>query len=379
MKKNIWVSILFLICIMLIPNYAMAKENTYVNVKIGKSVPVNEKIKITSEKNIYLITADQKKSANLNTNTVYVSVNNNKIVLSSGSFVYSKDFPSNGALMIGSDSPLNYGNPYRGNMFFKIINNKIVVINNVELESYLKGVVPNELSEEYPLEALKAQAITSRTFALSNINKYKKLGYNLDDTTNCQVYRGIKSEAKSTNKAVESTEDIVALYNDKIANTIFGASSGGVTASVHEVWGGNKIGYLSSINDPYSTKYTWDYKIKTDEFIKKLQQFKKFSQITAINIMESDSSGRVSKISIDTDAGQFTLKGVELRDLLGTTKLKSTLFSVKYTVDNIEFSGKGYGHGVGLSQYGAVEMAKQGKDCSEIMKFYFPGIKLQKK
>lgn len=379
MKKNIWVSILFLICIMLIPNYAMAKENTYVNVKIGKSVSVNEKIKITSEKNIYLITADQKKSANLNTNTVYVSVNNNKIVLSSGSFVYSKDFPSNGALMIGSDSPLNYDNPYRGNMFFKIINNKIVVINNVELESYLKGVVPNELSEEYPLEALKAQAITSRTFALSNINKYKKLGYNLDDTTNCQVYRGIKSEAKFTNKAVESTEGIVALYNDKIANTIFGASSGGVTASVHEVWGGNKIGYLSSINDPYSTKYTWDYKIKTDEFIKKLQQFKKFSQIIAINIMESDSSGRVSKISIDTDAGQFTLKGVELRDLLGTTKLKSTLFSVKYTVDNIEFSGKGYGHGVGLSQYGAVEMAKQGKDCSEIMKFYFPGIKLQKK
>lgn len=364
--KKILLVLLFLV---IFPKQIWAADN-YFEIKIGSSV---NKAEITSESEFYLVDEDLNKIHNLGTKKITAELVDNKVVLKSNDKILSSNFPTKGELKIASGSLIKVKNNYRGFFHFEIENSKLNIINTVELEDYLKGVVNNELDASHPMEALKAQAITSRTFAIFNKNKFIKRGFNLTDDTLSQVYKGQSSEKEKTNKAVEETKGIMVTQNSKPISAIFGASSGGKTANAKEVWSGD-YSYLISQDDPYSSDYTWNLTLDKSEFIKKISSKFPLSDLYNINISETDSSGRVKNLEIIGDK-VYNVKASELRILLGATKVKSTLFNITCS-DNIVFDGKGYGHGVGLSQYGASNMAKDGKTYTEILKFYFPGTEL---
>lgn len=338
------------------------------DIKIGKSYSNGESIELKSKSNFNIV-IDNTVSIKTNTKNLKINFDGKDIKVLNNNKVLVDSFQTNGVMLISSDQPISVnGMRYRGSISFRINNSKLDVINNVEMEDYLKGVVPKELSASYPLEALKAQAIVSRSFAMANINKYKKLGYNLNDTTSSQVYRGLDAEEKRSNEAVDSTKGLMVYYEDEIANTIFGASSGGIVADASEVWGGKSIPYLTSFMDNYST-YSWDLSLKNSELQKIFGKY-----IYSLDILEKDSSGRVSKVLLN---GTDELKTSSFRSKIGNAKFKSTLFDIEKTSDGFKFTGRGYGHGVGFSQYGAVEMAKQGFKTEDILKYYFKGTDIR--
>lgn len=375
MKKLFMLAVLLFVVIVPLKTYA--QEIDYLDVKIGKNYSENQSIKLKSNKDIYLLDKNLNKIKDLNTKNLNITLKSGKIEIKNNNNIIFNDFSKDGEFLLGSDDFLTIDNAYRGYISFRILNNNIHVVNHVELEDYLKGVVPKELSASYPLDALKAQAICSRSFAIKNINKLKKNGYNLDDTTRCQVYKGKTAEEERSNKAVDETKGQVAFYNNQIANTIFGASSGGITANASEVWGGNATNYLSSFEDPYSKTYKWDHKVSKDDINNILIKNKiNIGKFLNLNVTEKDISGRIKMIEIIGTEKTEKISGNAFRNILGNTKLKSTLFDIKDEDNDLIFQGRGYGHGVGMSQYGAVEMAKQGKNYTDIITFYFPGVTL---
>ncbi|MBU5669016.1 SpoIID/LytB domain-containing protein [Peptoniphilus sp. MSJ-1] len=359
----------------LLPSFVFAKEDySRIDIKVGPSIKSKEELILKSDNEFEIITADGSLNSKTKSKELKVIFNGDKINLQSDKFTLN-NFPDNGLLLINSNSPINISKTkrnYKGSISFRINDKKLDVINNIDMENYLKGVLPKEMSPSFPLEALKAQALCSRSFAINNYNKYIKKGYNLDDTTNSQVYYGSDVEKESTNKAVELTKEEIVNYNGKVASTIFGASSGGFIASANEVWGGNNHPYLISKEDPYST-YTWEYELK-DSDLNKLN----IKNAYDCKIECSNDSKRTSNITFSTPKGEVAFRGNEFRSKLGNTKVKSTLFEVDLNNGKINIKGKGYGHGVGMSQYGAVEMAKKGFNYKEIIEFYFPGTEIGK-
>ena len=374
MKKIIFSIFLFLI---FFNNNIYANNSTYLDIKIGKTYSPNKEISITSKGNIKVYNADLGLIVDLNSKNITVSLVNNKVIIKTNNNVAISEFLQDGSMLLGSDDFLKLNNEYRGYLYFKNIDSKLNVINHVELEDYLKGVIPKEILSKSPIEALKSQAICSRSFAIRNINKYIKKGYNLDDTQNSQVYGGKSAETKFTNEAVELTKSMILSYNGEVANAIFGASSGGKTANASEVWGGKNVDYLRVIDDPYSTDYTWKLTISKGDISKNFASSGiNLGDIYLIRVKEYDSSGRVSKVDVVGTNGSREITGNKFRTIVGTMKLKSTLFTFVDNGSSFEFQGSGFGHGVGMSQDGAVVMAKQGFSCEDILKFYFPGVEI---
>lgn len=350
-----------------------AKENyERIDIKVGKSVNSGNKIVLESKEPLDIYTSDFQLIHKSDNKKLEVELKDSNINLC-GKNYNMKNFPKDGTLVIYSKSPIKVSSikrSYRGAISFRVNDNKLDIVNNVDMDSYLKGVLPKEMSPSFPLESLKAQALCSRSFAINNYNKYIKKGYNLDDTTNSQVYRGVEVEDNRTNKAVDETKGELVLYNGKVAETIFGASSGGYTASAKDVWGSD-VPYLVSKEDGFST-YDWEYKLNTKNLSK--------LGVNKINNIRTtlDDSKRVKEVIIATDAGEKKLTGNKFRSLVGNTSVKSTLFDIEKNGEDIVIRGRGYGHGVGMSQYGAVEMAKQGKLYKDIIGFYFPGTVIEK-
>ncbi|CDZ75045.1 sporulation protein SpoIID [Peptoniphilus sp. ING2-D1G] len=376
MKKLFLLILLFITIIF--PDESFAEDN-YFKVKIGKALNDGESITITSESPIYIVDSSLNKILDLNTKKITINYSTGKVILKDGDRQFSSDFSSKGTLFLASDKVLKIKNAYRGCITFIENDNKLDIINYIELEDYLKGVVPKEISPSSHEEALKAQAVVARSFALSNKNKYIKQGYNLNDTTACQVYGGQSAEKEKSNKAVIDTAGVVAMYDGKIANTIYGASSGGFISDASEVWGGESVPYMIAKEDPYSPVYEWEYEISKDSEVSLLKKADYLSgDLVSIDIAEYDSSGRAKNLQIVGTEGTKTITGSKFRSLLGNTKVKSTLFEIQITEDTYMIKGKGYGHGVGLSQMGAMEMAKNEFSYEEILNFYFPNITIKK-
>lgn len=369
--KKILLLALFLV---LLPLNIFAKEEyDKIDIKVGKSISAGETLKLKSKSNLKVVTSDEQVINNTNNNEINIIFDGNKINLDGKNFKLN-NFPQNGAFLISSDSPIyvdkikrNYG----GAISFRVNNKKLDVVNRVEIDEYLKGVLPKEMSPSFPMESLKAQALCSRSFAINNYNKFIKKGYNLDDTTSSQVYYGKDVENKSTNKAVEDTLGQVIKYNGEVAETIFCASSGGYTVASSEAWGGNSVPYLIAQEDPYSV-HPWKYELK-DSDLKKLNLSDAFSVS-----LDYNNSNRVNNLTFSTSKGDVKIKATDFRKKIGNTIIKSTLFDVNVIGNKIFVSGKGYGHGVGMSQYGAVEMAKKGSNYKDIIEFYFPGTNIEK-
>lgn len=262
------------------------------------------------------------------------------------------------------------------NKTYVTIYRKKGTVEQIELEEYLVGVVAAEMPASFNIEALKAQAILARTYALKKMSKGEKL----TDTVSTQAYID-KNEmqkkwgddyTKYYNKivsAVNSTKGQVVKYNGNYIEALYHSTSNGKTESAKEVWG-QDIPYLKSVDSSWDKKTSAYLKIENKEFntLMKILGLD-IDKNTNIEILSKDESGRVSKIKVEDKI--YT--GIEFRTLLG---LRSTDFDITITENGLEIITRGYGHGVGMSQYGANEMAKLGYNYKDIINHYYQNVKI---
>ena len=322
------------------------------------------------------------------------------------------------------------GNKYRGYILF--LNNTATtnVINLVDMETYVATVIAKEMSPSWPMESLKAQAVCARSFTCRNLNKYSSYGFDLDTTQASQVYGGYSAEAQSCIDAANATKGQVLTYNGTIAETVYFSTSGGSTEDAKNVWGGD-VPYLVSVDDPYEptdlTYSNWTVEL-TPEEIKSILSSKgvNIGDITSIEVTEFTPANRVYIIKITGTQGSKEYSKEAARTFLGD-KLKSQYYTVtapgsgvmvksergvvktdifsgflksiegiqtisgnlyaksaggavspvsSSSSDKYVFSGKGWGHGVGMSQWGAYGMAQNGFTYDQILYHYYTGTQL---
>ena len=329
------------------------------------------------------------------------------------------------------------GQPYRG--VAEVWTNRggtLAGINELPLEQYLYGVVPRELPPvPYgEVEAQKAQAVAARTYALSGLGKRASDGYDLVATTSDQVYGGYAAEHPVSTSAVDQTEGVVATYGGALISALFSSTSGGYTASNEEVFNSAPVAYLRGVPDAqrgeafervptlevfkrhasptnlraaaegdfeadWSRYHRWVYEWTADEISDVIGQHAGMpvGEVLAINVLERGPSGRVLRIEYVTEAGTFADTRDHIRSSLRYVtynsagdrvynSLRSTLFFIEPAYDPatkelVGFTayGGGWGHGVGLSQTGAVGMAKKGHGYEEILQHYYRGIALERR
>ena len=273
------------------------------------------------------------------------------------------------------------GAPYRGNLKIqKRTAGGMDVINILDVEAYLYGVVPKEMSPQWYPEALKAQAIAARTYVLYQKGKNKNRDYDAIASTTSQMYGGAGAEMEASNQAVDETRGMVILYNGQLALTYFHANSGGMTEDAKSVWNAD-IPYLRAVRDDYSIKapnYSWTLSLSADEIRKALNHRGfEIGSIERLVPVDVSPSGRIQKIKIFHGGGEAIVKGTDFRIKIDPTLIKSTLFTMISEEDGIRLEGKGYGHGVGMSQGGAYIMAREGCSYSDILKHYYRGVEIR--
>ncbi len=270
---------------------------------------------------------------------------------------------------------------YRGSMEIHNVLGKISVINVLSMGDYLKSVIPGEIPANWNAEALKAQAIASRTYAYHHIlgNKNRKL-YDLDATTSFQVYKGMVSEKPFTNDAVESTSGEVLMYNGGPILAFFHSTCGGRTADNGDLWEGKNHPYLKSVPCPYcesSPHYRWSTDLTLDKIRESLQRHNQFTgRIRSIAFKSHE--GRVTDVIVRHTQGVTTMKGNQFRLLFPTDSLKSTFFVSKKGGRGLHFEGRGWGHGVGLCQWGARGMAEKGFNYKKILQYYYRNGRIER-
>lgn len=275
------------------------------------------------------------------------------------------------------------GRPYRGELRILARESGLTVVNRLGLEEYLLGVVPVEMPHSWPLEALKAQAVVARTYAIRYLGRFESAGYDLCPDQRCQVYAGLAAEAERSSRAVNLTRGLIVLWGDRPASTFYHSDSGGHTASSAEVWGGERP-YLPGIADPYgaaSPRRSWTFSLRASVLAKYLEAMGRSVGVpNAISFGAYSASGRAGLMAITGTGGRLELTGFEFRTLLQRMGVFSTRVRLEATRTEPErtfiLSGSGWGHGVGLSQWGAREMAQRGRTFDQILAHYFPGTTL---
>ena len=294
------------------------------------------------------------------------------------------------------------------------------LVNQVPLESYLRGVVPYEIGKNAPKAALEAQAVIARTYALRNLHRFAVDNYQLCADTHCQVYFGISGKSPSTDKAIASTRGMVLTYENELVDALYSSTTGGVTAFFDDVWNGAQRPYLRPIVDSHlniwslSKKsladeenfqkfinleegfneseqrwFRWRRETSIEDITKGLQRFLEvknspfasFKKVKNIVVEKRSKGGRILKLAVNTDIGTFHLYKDEVRSAFAAPV--STLFYLqplnkgKPQLWGYAFIGGGLGHGVGLSQTGAQNLATLGWSNAKILQFYYPGTQLQ--
>lgn len=302
------------------------------------------------------------------------------------------------------------GKSYRGVLTLRANNGAMMVINAVPLESYLYGVVPQEAIPSWPAAALEAQAVAARTYALHTMEQNKNQPYDVSTSTDHQVYGGVSGETQSTTAAVNHTKGIVMLYNNRPINALFHSDGGGYTEDSVNVWGSD-IPYLKGVKDytnSNSSASNWTVSTSRSALEGKLNAASKgVGQLKSIQLTplgnpgkatsDRGVSGRIKSATFVGTAGKVTVSGDDLRGMLG---LKSTLFDFYVNQnptssigksyhtftgknDTVYIKGHGWGHGLGMSQWGAAEMAKRAgagdtNYYQTILRHYYSGITLKK-
>jgi stage II sporulation protein D len=293
------------------------------------------------------------------------------------------------------------GHSYRGAMEVRSDGkNTLVLINVLDVENYLRGVLPYEMpaKEREILEALKAQAVAARTYAMAHQNQYSR-GFDMYADERDQVYRGIEAETFLSDKAVDATRGILLTHNHSLVNCYYHSTCGGHTTDIDQVWEKEATAYLIGIADTglhghiycsasrhASWSESWDQK-RLAEIIRRHQKsagvFKtvNFFRLNGLQIEERTPCGRAKKLKILTDKGPIVVKSDKIRWALRreTPKesiLKSTWFEIEQFGARVTIRGKGMGHGVGMCQTGAMGRARSGQTFVDILNAYYQQTQL---
>lgn len=285
--------------------------------------------------------------------------------------------------LIESDKNILFVNNsgYRGKLELHNVLGKIYIINIVSMEEYLYSVVPSEMPSSWSIEALKAQAVAARTYSYYHLinNKGKNI-YDLDSTTNFQVYKGIASETPSSIEAVSKTSGTIMTYNYEPIIAYFHSTSGGKTSDDKDVWSGSDLPYLESVECRYSENsphYQWTTELSMSEISNALsRKYKRAESIKKISFKKNND--RVVSVEIIHNNGTINLTGNEFRLLFPSQKLKSTFFTAKKNDKSLLINGRGWGHGVGMCQWGAKGRSDKGMKYDDILNYYYKNIKFQK-
>lgn len=271
---------------------------------------------------------------------------------------------------------------YRGRTLLAASSNQITAINYVDLEKYLYSVLGGEMPPTWPLEALKAQAVAARSYALHQREKTANELYDVGNTTAWQVYEGVEDEYTSTQQAVDATQGQVLAYEGNVIEAVFHSSSGGHTENVEDVWT-QPLPYLRAVPD-------YDQEAPVYQWEKTFTQSELSSLISGVGNIRSmvperkTPQGRIVTMRVVGDAGEKVISGNAIRSALD---LKSTLFEVKALTNNtqdkagsgtlrFQITGRGFGHGLGMSQYGANGLARRGYNYQQILLHYYKSASL---
>lgn len=262
---------------------------------------------------------------------------------------------------------------YRGTTHLIRRNNNITAINHVDLEEYLYSVVGAEAVSSWPIEALKAQAVAARSYALYKRSTESNSLYDVDTTIGTQVYKGLDSEYTTTHEAVNSTLGQIMTYNNQVILAAFHSSSGGHTENVEDVWT-SPLPYLRAVvdYDHESPVFEWQQVIPVSKIRSLVAGI---GNVKGLQPAEMTPRGRVITMKVTGDRGTTTVSGKKLRKVL---ELRSTLFRVSTDGENLHIKGRGFGHGLGLSQWGAYYLAKQGVNYHQILAHYYQSASLAK-
>jgi len=273
-----------------------------------------------------------------------------------------------------SDTMMLDGRRFRGELKILVEGDGFQIINYLPVEQYLYGVVPLEMSPRWPKSALMAQAVASRTYALYIKSKSQDKTYDVVATTRSQVYGGFDSEVTTSTQAVNDTQGQVIVHDGKLIVAYFHSDSGGYTEDARFVWGAD-LPYLKASVDGYSEGHfngNWEYFLDFDELRDRLNQYGlNIGRIRNVVSLDKTMSGRTQHIRVVSDNGSQVLESNAFRIKVDPAKMKSTLLHIETAGNGIHLAGKGYGHGVGMSQWGAKRMAEQGYNYPEILKHYY--------
>lgn len=326
------------------------------------------------------------------------------------------------------------GKEYRGALvIFRLDDSDMTVINVLDLEEYLYGVVPKEIATGHPVEALKAQAVAARTYTCNQLNKYEKWNFDLTSTTSDQAYGGVAAEKEDTTKAVKKTKGEIVTYDGEPITTYYFSTSSGYTENSDNVWV-SKVPYLVAVEDKYQpnnlSTLNWSVTFSADNIKEILEaKSKKIGDILGVNILKKSPSGAVLELEFEGTKDSYTVTKESARLVYGTSDVRSQFYDIttdasvsvvdvdgnivtktfnevrvasdksakklsskldEITVrgkkDDFTYStvptkytlnGKGWGHGVGMSQNGAIGMAKEGFSYDEILKWYYTGVEIE--
>jgi stage II sporulation protein D len=299
----------------------------------------------------------------------------------------SSQVDSNGARIepLGEGEIEVDGLKYRGNM--EIVHDgqgTLTVINDVALEDYVEGVLAGEIPHDWPLEALKAQAIAARTFAFLKMLDARQKGQTCDveNTTFYQVYQGTGKVDDDMKRAVRETRGEILVYRNRPIEAYFHSNCGGHTTAAKDVWGKDQP-YLRSVACDFGNNgahYRWKATVPIRDIVRKLKAIGvTLSDVVRISGLDMDGGDRIVNLDIlDSDGRVHTIKASAFRMALGPDLVKSTHFNARVEGDQVLFDGKGWGHGVGLCQEGAQGMANQGYGAFDILRHYYLGVMIEK-
>lgn len=273
------------------------------------------------------------------------------------------------------------GKPYRGVAEVTSADKGILVVNELPLEEYLVGLINCEISSAWPIEAVKAQAVIARTYALNRREARKTAPYHLESSVIDQVYEGCEIEDSRARRGVDDTAGEVLTFNGEIIQAFYHSNCGGHTEASENVWGA-RLPYLAGVDCDYcllSPSTVWEQRLPLRDMEDKLRAAGfKVAGVSDIRPGQRNSRGRLKNVIVVSARGETAIGGDLFRKAIGYGVIKSTNFSVRVSAGEAAFNGIGNGHGVGLCQWGTKQRALDGFDYTEILTYYYPGTVLSR-
>ena len=291
---------------------------------------------------------------------------------------------------------------YRGSLSILAADSGVRIVNRVGVEAYLRGVVPRELGVRGAGDraALEAQAVAARSYAVARIGNTTR-AYDVAASTTDQVYGGVDAENAVADAAVAATEGLVLTYNGRVVSAPYHSTCGGSTAAADEIWRSQNEPYLQRVSDripgtdryycDIAPRFRWERSWRADSLTAVVERYLRsyaqvppgpVGEVRRVDVDSKTPSGRVAALWVETSRGRYRLRGNDIRYVLRSPSgelLNSTYFSPEVVsspdgrLTRLTVRGLGYGHGVGMCQWGAIGRARAGQDFRTILRTYFPG------